>query len=579
MTRTSLYLGLLALGTLFSAGTAWSAGNAPRVGSTSDDTPSREQRPGSAFLSEGEQVAQTVPEFNNNTVRDRKKKKAGETKPSQPAGSPVEGAAKSPGSKANPAGSAATPPAPGPSAPSAGEMPAARNTQKRSAKSRTVVPIELLDGPPDEVWTEYFSKHTPAPESIGDAVLRLLDQKKTDHAIALLEAAIREGQSRPWMYELLALSMEVAGRPKEDVERVMLSNVDFSAVNAPTMLFSAAYLTRFGRNARALELYRQASTIDPSSPEPYILGLKLARKLKDYDAIQWAACGILAYAWMNDFESLHRDAESAAKEAEDALRKAGSTEKADKLAAAVADAKQCDLVAELTWSGKADLDMVVEEPLGTLCSFEHRRTAGGGILAHDGYYPDEKNTYETYICPRGIAGDYRIKVRYVSGEVVGKRAVLKLTRYQGTPQEKVETMVLQLTPEDKVVRVTLYQGRLKELTPVPDQEQSSAAPPRRKNYRDLVSPRSKEARAARDEFMAARGQNARPAGAGVGYQPMISILSEGVSNTASAVVSADRRYVRLSLSPVFSAITDVFTFSFVGGGGGQQQGAQQGGQR
>jgi hypothetical protein len=37
---------------------------------------------------------------------------------------------------------------------------------------------------------------------------------------------------------------------------------------------------------------------------------------------------------------------------------------------------------------------------------------------------------------------------------------------------------------------------------------------------------------------------------------------------AAAVVSPDRRYVRLAVSPVFSTITDVFTFSFVGGATG-----------
>jgi hypothetical protein len=39
-----------------------------------------------------------------------------------------------------------------------------------------------------------------------------------------------------------------------------------------------------------------------------------------------------------------------------------------------------------------------------------------------------------------------------------------------------------------------------------------------------------------------------------------------------AVVSPDRRYVRLSLAPTFTAITDVFTFSFAGSGNPNQTG-------
>jgi hypothetical protein len=54
----------------------------------------------------------------------------------------------------------------------------------------------------------------------------------------------------------------------------------------------------------------------------------------------------------------------------------------------------------------------------------------------------------------------------------------------------------------------------------------------------------------------------------VGYQPVIQFLSEGVTLGALATVSGDRRYVRISAVPLFTNITDVFTFSFVGGGGG-----------
>ena len=47
-----------------------------------------------------------------------------------------------------------------------------------------------------------------------------------------------------------------------------------------------------------------------------------------------------------------------------------------------------------------------------------------------------------------------------------------------------------------------------------------------------------------------------------------------------AIVSADRRYVRLALAPMFNSIVDVATFSFLTGvstGGGAQGGGGQGG--
>ncbi len=48
------------------------------------------------------------------------------------------------------------------------------------------------------------------------------------------------------------------------------------------------------------------------------------------------------------------------------------------------------------------------------------------------------------------------------------------------------------------------------------------------------------------------------------YQPVIIVLNEGTSLSVQAVVSADRRFVRLTLVPFFSRIGDVETFQFTG---------------
>lgn len=63
----------------------------------------------------------------------------------------------------------------------------------------------------------------------------------------------------------------------------------------------------------------------------------------------------------------------------------------------------------------------------------------------------------------------------------------------------------------------------------------------------------------------------------VGFQPIINVIPEGVTLTVQAVISADRRYVRLTVIPLFSSIADVFTFTFQGGTGqnGQQGLGQQ----
>ena len=50
----------------------------------------------------------------------------------------------------------------------------------------------------------------------------------------------------------------------------------------------------------------------------------------------------------------------------------------------------------------------------------------------------------------------------------------------------------------------------------------------------------------------------------VGHQPVVVVLSEGTSLSVQAVVSNDRRYVRLTLVPFFSRIGDVEEFTFNG---------------
>ena len=51
----------------------------------------------------------------------------------------------------------------------------------------------------------------------------------------------------------------------------------------------------------------------------------------------------------------------------------------------------------------------------------------------------------------------------------------------------------------------------------------------------------------------------------VGYMPIIITLPTGTNLAAMGVVSADRRYVRITSAPLFSAVTDVHTFNIGSG--------------
>lgn len=411
-----------------------------------------------------------------------------------------------------------------------------------------------------------------------DVVQRLHKAKRTDAVIACINAALINGRSQPWMYTVLALEMERAGKPREDIERVLLSTIDFSAVNVSNILYSAAVLTRFGAKERALAMYRQASQVDPTRLESYAMGLRLAREAEDPEAVAWAATGILQRAWGVDYEKLHRDAQATAESMEEALRKVGNNEAADRLAAALAEAAKRDLAIELSWSGKADLDLLVEEPSGAICSAENPVTMGGGIFVHDGLGGDQKDCYDRYVCPKGMSGDYRATVRHISGDVVGKRAVLEVVRYQGSSREIVDRFMIKLADHDKVVRVTLQHGRLKELAAVPLLEAPRGEMgTARGNRRERLVRTSAESQRAGARFAEER-RRVRGGGPGaLGYQPIITIIADGVTNTANAVVSGDRRYVRMTLVPTFSTLTDVQTFSFVSAAGSNPNTTQAGG--
>jgi len=122
---------------------------------------------------------------------------------------------------------------------------------------------------------------------------------------------------------VLALSMEIVGRPKQEIQRVLLSRIDFTATDVSNMVYSAAYLSRFDADEQALKLYQQASKLQPARPESYIMGLRLAEKLKDAQAIQWAATGILTHVWVKDHQQWHEKALNALADLEQSFKKAG----------------------------------------------------------------------------------------------------------------------------------------------------------------------------------------------------------------------------------------------------------------
>ena len=115
-------------------------------------------------------------------------------------------------------------------------------------------------------------------------------------AIGLINQLLCSGHPQPWMYQALSISMKACNYPKEDIERVLLSSLDFGG-DTMAAVDIAEYFAKNQMKAEALALLRDTAVADPDCYELYTLALPLARELNDVDAIRWTCVGVLSKAW------------------------------------------------------------------------------------------------------------------------------------------------------------------------------------------------------------------------------------------------------------------------------------------
>lgn len=429
------------------------------------------------------------------------------------------------------------------------------------------------------MWQPFFVMNKPSNQLVEQHATFLVDQQQHEHLIAFLNAAIIAGQSQPWMYEVLAVTMEIAKRPAEEVERVVLSTADFGNASYESMMYSGAYLSNLGRNEAALRMYRQAARMSSDRPEPYSLSMKLAARAGTPDDAIWSACGVLRNAWGSDYKRQHEQAEDLLTEAENKLRKAKDEEQLAKLKQLADDARQRDLMIRVDWSGTGDIDLTVEDPAGGIASYETRESTGGGALLNDGVGSSPENCHEDYICPLGFSGEYVVKVKKYSDKIVGNRAILTIVLHAGSPAEKKTTKTVPLNAMDEfVMRVKLDEGRREQRRTVSLGGTVGVARDWERNAQQIGRAAhrivDRETRQAVAEIQRSRGQSVvqasgiqqtSGAAGGFGFAPVVRLIPEGATLAAQAVVSPDRRYVRIGISPTFNQIVDVAVFSFQGG--------------
>ena len=478
--------------------------------------------------------------------------------------------------------------------------PAAKPLAK-TEKAPASKPIEIEfddDDDPAEVWNDYFARHkgedAPDSSAVREKARELMQDRKFDHVIALISAALRNQQGQPWMFEALGLAMQADQRSLAEIERALLSALDF-VVTTTDMMYLAQYLARVGLEQRALQLFRQASELDPTSPEPYAAGLRLAQRLDDLPGIQWATVGILSQAWPNDQREIWDSGFRVATATLERLQAEHKKKEAKEYKAALDQALERDCVVIVSWTGDADIDLMVEEPSGTICSFRFPRTTAGGLMLGDAApktgQRKTQGASEVYVCPQGFDGTYRVMVRRVWGKLAAKKVTIDIYWHYFSKSEKRQTKQVELTDDVAVATFDLKDGRRKE--PLDEHQVALAAAGQMMVGGVLLAQQLNalnDPQALGNFLTGTSMQNAAENGfnpnnpfmpfgptSALGYQPVISTLPKGAMMMTSAVVSADRRYVRVSPSPLFSGVTEVNTFNYVTGSSGTSNGAGGGG--
>lgn len=457
------------------------------------------------------------------------------------------------------------------------------------------VAIELPIGEGQDaaaIWNDYLAKNTPDPSAIRQTIRERMRAHQFGEVIAIVQGALRNQQTQPWMYEVLALAMQAEERPAAEIERALLSAADF-AQGPGELTRLAEYLHKAGFDNRALGLYKQVSQLEPLNTEPFMRGLQIAQRLNDVDGLQWTTLGILSQAWTAEQTEIWESARRSANALLTQFETEGRHQEMSAFQEQLNDALIRDTVVIVSWTGDADVDLVVEEPTHTLCSFRTPRTAGGGVMLGDSLRgaakEEEAKMQEVYVCPRGFAGQYKVALQRVFGKLAGGKATVEIYKNYGSLEAKYESRQIELADEPVMVLFDLEKGRRKEA--LENVQLAGAVAGQMEVGRHILA---QQLAMINDQNLArnlianriltgsggAGGGNDGDGGNGngfglpfiargaVGYQPVIITLPQGASMSATAVISADRRYVRISAAPLFSQITQVQTFNFASGQSG-----------
>ena len=325
-----------------------------------------------------------------------------------------------------------------------------------SAIAKTLVDKVLADAEsPAKAWDAVLKSNTVTPDVLLEAVAILHNDKKFDVAVEAIQSGIRNNLAAAWMYDVLAMEMKLAKRPSKDIARVLQSRIDFTNADIPQLLLTVALLSRFEAWDEAMGVCREATELNQQLSESWLLARSVADKSKNPEHRVWARCGILMHVWTDDSVAFHDEARKVMTSIAAELDAADESPKAEAVRTQLRDASSVDLILNLRWVGSADLDLMVTEPGGEICSYRNIQTSAGGRFTHDdpGSATDGgAKRYEQYICRAAADGEYTATVRFVLGKVTGL-PVLEIIRHAGTQAETRTTQTIKLAREDVKIAI------------------------------------------------------------------------------------------------------------------------------
>jgi tetratricopeptide (TPR) repeat protein len=429
---------------------------------------------------------------------------------------------------------------------------------------------------PHLLWQWALAKGVDDPGLIIATADFLAMNNRWDHTVAFLKADLKQGiVVEPWVYKSLAVAMRTTGASPEEIERVEVSAADLSPKDARGYIDAARALAADKRYAMALAFCRQAAILEPNLPYAYAEAVNYAELARDAKTMEWAAGKLLSQDWPLSNKELHARADQKLQSLARLLAADDRKDQAERLLALRKDADRRDLIVKLAWQGDAALDLKVTEPTGSNAGPLNRQTVAGGTFLADS--SDSPNS-GTYVAAEAFSGNYAVTVERAWGRPLGDKAQLRIIRHHGTPEETEELVTIDMKGSriGNPVTVKFENGRRHETAYVPPLAAYEKPEPVAVRHSDQVQ---QKLRALADPMISgveASGLTGEVAAQGrpvlrdaprttrdvmddpatlrqTRLAPFIGIPTT-VDVTAQAVISGDRRTVRLSLNPVLTNI-------------------------